>query len=92
MQLGSNPFHCKFPSNIMKLDRTNNLYIFHNPVISGNAPYNIGKMNGLIDIGLSLTYLHGKIPFKFGMIKELSYLGMDETCIHGPIPADLEKV
>ena len=76
----------------MKLDQTNNLYIFHNPGISGNTSYNIRKTTGLIDIGLSLTYLHGKIPFKFGMIKELSYLGMDETCIHGTIPANLDKV
>ena len=85
-RLVSNSFDSKFPSKILKLYRLNNIYLLHNPVISGNVPSGIGKMNFLMEIELYFTSLYGNIPSEFGLIKDLCYIGIDETHIHGPIP------
>ena len=92
MRLGSKSFDGNFPSKILKLDRLKKIYLFHNPGISGNVPYNIVKMNGLMELEISLTYLQGNTPSEFDLLKDLIYIGMDETHIHGPIPADLENM
>ena len=71
LRLGSNYFNRKFNSNTMKLDCLKKLYIFNNPVISGNVPSDIGNMTGLMDMDLYFTSLYGKIPSGFGLTLSL---------------------
>ena len=65
LRLRSNFFNMKLPSEIMNLGRLKKLYILHNPGISGNVPSRIRKMNGMMDLELSFTSLHGNIPSEF---------------------------
>ena len=76
----------------LNLDRIKKLYLLHNPIISGNIPSDIGNMNGLVELDMSFTSLHGNIHSKFGILRDLLYLGMDDTHIPGPIPTDLYNI
>ena len=58
-RFGSNFFDRKPPSNILKLDRLKNIYLLHNTGISVNAPSNIRKKTGLMELDISFTPLHG---------------------------------
>ena len=71
----------------MKLDRLKKLCLLRNLGISGNAPYDIGNMTGLVELDMSFTSLYDNTPSEFGLIKDLCYIVMDKTHIHGPIPA-----
>ena len=92
LRFGSNSFDRKSFSNILKLDLVKKPYLKHNTRISGNAPSDIGEMNGLMELYMSFISLHGNTTSSFYLLKEHCSLVMDETHIHGPTPADLDNM
>ncbi|XP_057532656.1 receptor-like protein kinase 7 [Amaranthus tricolor] len=92
LSLGDNPFEISpFPKQITQLRELNWLYLT-NCSISGSIPPEIGNLNQLINLELSINFLIGSIPSEISNLTNLWQLELYGNQLTGKIPTGFRNL